>query len=458
MAFERKIAPLGVIVRTLIGIVVLVGAIGVFAFLKATKPEAARTPRAEVGRVVQVVEAAAVRVDRAWEGYGTARAMRAADVVAEVSERVIERPGAVEEGAWIEAGGLIAALEPRPFADRVEEATQAVARLTANLQAIDVEEPSWGRALELAQDAARITRSEIEKMRAAVAEGGGIGLEVERLERELTLREREVNELARTLALIPSRRADLTAQKRAAEAALATARRDLELSRMVSPIAGVLQSVEVDVGERVQVGAPVARVVDLRRMEIPVLIPLSASAFVRIGDRAVVRTDAPSGGGWTGRVSRIAPESDPSRRSLTVFVEVEQEVPRDRAPGLVPGAFVRATVYTGVGAERVVLPRASVNGDRVMIVNGQGVAESRRVEVAYFTDGRFPEIHALETEWAVLASGVGAGERVIVSNLDEVFAGESIAGVPAGAAGAGGSPPVAAESGRDETTTVGGGR
>lgn len=426
MANNRRLAPLGIAVRAVVGVVALALAVGLFALLQATRPEAPRRPRVEQGRVVRVVTVAPVRVERGWEGYGTARALRSADIPAQISERVIERPAVVEEGGRVERGDLIVALERRPFEDRVTQARERVSQIGASLEAIEVEEPTWRRALELAQDALRISRDEVQSLRDAVAEGGGSSIEVDRLERELTVREREVNELARQVALIGPRRGELVAQQRAARAQLETAERDLTLTRIEAPISGVLQSVGVEIGEWVSVGAPVARVVDLSRIEIPVRLPLSASSSIRTGDRAEVRAGGAGEGSWEGIVSRIAPEADADRRSVTVYVEVEQDVPTGRLPGLVPGEFVRATVFNGRGADRLVVPRTAVNGDRVMVVNAQGVAETRRVSIAYYTEGAFAEIHPREREWAVLEGGLASGDRVIISNLDEIHDGELI--------------------------------
>src|SRR5690606_18279055 len=198
-------------------------------------------------------------------------------------------------------------------------------------------------------------------------------------------------------ALMGPRRAKLTAKKRSAEEPLASARRALARTRVRAPIAGFIQRLNVDYGERVQPGEPVARIVDVSRMEVPVRVALSASAFVRVGDRAIVRSDGPPGGSWSGRVTRTGPAGGEARGSLTVFVEVVQESPRDQPPGLVPGAFVRATVYTGRGGEAVVVPRSAVNDQRVMLVNDTGKAESRAVRVAYYSEGRYPEIHPVES-------------------------------------------------------------
>jgi len=64
-----------------------------------------------------------------------------------------------------------------------------------------------------------------------------------------------------------------------------------------------------------------------------------------------------------------------------------------------------------------------------MIVNGDGLAETRRVSVAYYTEGAFERVHPNEREWAVIEDGLALGERIIISNLDEVHDGELIAAV-----------------------------
>jgi hypothetical protein len=72
-------------------------------------------------------------------------------------------------------------------------------------------------------------------------------------------------------------------------------------------------------------------------------------------------------------------------------------------------------------------------GDRVAVARLRGDAfavEFVDVRVAYHTDGLFTEIDPRETQWAVLAStqaGLREGDRVIVSGLEDLVAGQGVA-------------------------------
>ncbi|MEZ6209812.1 MAG: hypothetical protein R3B46_00985 [Phycisphaerales bacterium] len=132
-------------------------------------------------------------------------------------------------------------------------------------------------------------------------------------------------------------------------------------------------------------------------------------------------------GAWEGEVSRIA-EADSGRRSITVFVEVlDRMCGGCRPPGQFRDRFcARREVFNGRGS-RFVVPRTAISGGRVMIVNGDGLAE-RRVSVAYYTEGVRARDASNEREWAVIEDGLAQLASVIISNLDEVHDGELICG------------------------------
>jgi multidrug efflux pump subunit AcrA (membrane-fusion protein) len=83
-------------------------------------------------------------------------------------------------------------------------------------------------------------------------------------------------------------------------------------------------------------------------------------------------------------------------------------------------------VYGSDIEPRVLVPRSAVQRDRVMVVNGDGRAEPRIVNVSYYFEGAFPDLHPIEREWAVISAGLGPGERVIISNLDDLDPGTPV--------------------------------
>ena len=411
--------------RAGVGVLALALAFGIFGVLFATKPETPKEPRQERALIVPVVTVRPVQAPRVWEGFGTARAKAEADVAAEVSGVIAERPASIDPGRRVEAGELIVQIQDEEYADRVAASEAVAEALRADLQGLEVEVESTQETLALAERAVELTRTELERFRDAAVSAGVQQIEIDRLERQLTQEQRAAESLRERLSLLPTRRGRLEAQLASARADLRLAQRNLDRTRIVAPIAGVLQSVETRKGERVSVGTPIARIVDLSVMEVPLSLPVSAGASVRVGSPAELSTGGDEPTVWEGAVARIAPEADEGTRTLTVFVEVEQD-PESRARLLRAGRFVMGRVEGGRSLPRLVVPRSAVREDRLVTVDESSRARLCDVNVLYQLDGRFPALHPRETQWSVVEGELEPGDRVIISLLGSMTPGRLV--------------------------------
>jgi len=423
-----------------VALAVLGGAIGIFLALRATRPQ----PERSIGdlRVAKVIamELEPVRVQRAWPGHGAARAMRAVDVAAQVAARVQSRPEEIEEGVSVSEGQLLVRLDPTDYQRDVEAAEQRLARLRADRDAV-AEIGAIEDQLEAAKEDLEVQKRELARVKEAFESGAANQTDVDQRRAALERARREVAALQQTLDVIPARLASLSAQIASARADLETAREDLARTRVTAPFDGVLQELYVERGQWVGVGADVARVVDLSRIEIPLRVPVAAAQTIRVGDRVELFADTERGATWEGRVARVAPEAEDRTRSLTVFIEIAQDPSEsgpdaafDADPGLLlPGQYLLGRVRASSERERLLVPRRVVDDDRVYVVESQRV-EGVRVErarevpvrVAFHVEGAFPSLDPLETQWAVIERGLQPGDRVIVSNLGELLPGQRI--------------------------------
>ncbi len=436
------------LVRTGVGLGVIALAVAAFVYLKATRIEPATTPPIEQSLVVETIGALPVKVARIWTGYGTSRAMDASNVSAEVRARVIDRPDQIEAGRAVRAGDLIAQLEPTDYQQAVRSAEQRIALFQAQLEGVDIRRIRLGERVELAQEEAGIAEKNLERARELVARGAGNITDIENRLTTSHRAQRLLTTLLQELDLLPTERAQLTAQVEYERALLRVAEENLERTTIRSPIDGMLQEVYVNEGDLLTVGSIVARVVNPGRLEIPLRIPMSATETLVIGDRVRLTSDGPADVGWNGVVSRIAPEADAGTRTMTVFVEVSQDLdaayresrpsPRSGDPLLLPGQFVIGRVFTGAREPHIIVPRRAVDGDRIYLARtttdqGNGDDEpieravSVEVRVLHHIEGLFPQIHPTETQWAVISTGLQNGDRVIVSNIDEMFTGLRVA-------------------------------
>jgi RND family efflux transporter MFP subunit len=420
------LAPLAIAVRFVAGLVVIGVGAGIFMALAATRADAPRVEHREQETVVRTMTATPVEARRWWEGFGVARAIRASDLAAEVAGVVEERPAAIDAGAWVAAGDLLAALDGEEFRQRLERSESLIRSLEAELVGLRVETESLQETLSLAEEAVTLTRREVERLRDATGRGAATEIELQRLQRDLTGFQQQAEEVRQRLNLIPTREARLEAQIQSERASASLARLDLERCRITAPFDGVLQSIDVNEGERINVGQRVARLVDLRRMEAPLRLPVSAVARLRPGNTVEIEAEGPERRTWTGRIARIAPEAEASTRTATVFVEIEQEPRLDGVDILLPGQFVTARIYAADQRAQLLVPRTAIVGDRLMVIDADGLAQPRAVRVSYHIEAAFPDLVAGETQWAVIEEGLAPGDRVIVSNFQDLEPGSPV--------------------------------
>lgn len=422
---------LALIVRTVAGVLVLVLGVGIFAGLVATRPEAPKKPRVDAPIPVEVVTARAVPVGRPWEGYGTARSMQVADLRAEVAGVVVRRPLTIEPGVRVRAGELILGIDPTDYEASVARSEGIIASWEAQLRALDIEENSLREQVALASQASELAERDVQRAREAAKGGAAIDREIDALLTTLTRAKREESQLSRALAEIPARRESLNAQLAAERANLRLAQENLRRTRIVAPFDGTVQSVAFREGERAGAGDQAARLVSLARVEAPLRVPASAVADLRVGGDATIASEGQIRRSWNATIERISPEVDPSSRTVTVFAVVEQDQAGDESALLLPGQFVKGELASLRPRARVLVPRIAVQDDRVMVVNADGRVEKRPVRVGFYLRGEQRAIDPDEREWAAIDEGLVEGDRVVISNLDDLRPGALVNAIDA---------------------------
>jgi multidrug efflux pump subunit AcrA (membrane-fusion protein) len=173
----------------------------------------------------------------------------------------------------------------------------------------------------------------------------------------------------------------------------------------------------------------VARVVDLRAIEVPLRLPASARAAIAAGDDVLLHATGGSERAWPARVARIAPEDDEMTRTVAIYVEVHQDA---EEPGrLAPGQFVRGTVSSSDVQQRWVVPRRALMGDRILLVN-DGRIVSRDIEIDFQIERQLPQLGLADEQWVVLRQPLGEGDRVVVNASRGLPDGLAVTAVPAG--------------------------
>lgn len=428
MASESRLLVIASrLVRAGIGLGLLIIAFAIFGYLASSRPEPARVDQEIPPLAVRAMRVEFVPIARSWHGHGTAEAMHAANIAAQVTARVVHRAERIEAGAIVKAGDVLLQLDQTDFEQRVIASEQALAQLSADLESWGIERESLEIRERLVMDEAGVAQREYERAVRALEDGVGSVQEVDSRLAAYNRAQRESALIRESLSLMAPRRARVQADIAAQEAALVVAREDLARTTITAPFDGVIQRIAGRPGELITSGTEVARIVNTDVLQIPLQLPLSAHRFVRIADTVEFRTDrGASGEVWLGEVIRVAPEGDPATRSITIYAELRQR----RDSRIIPGEFVLALVTSRDVVPRAVVPRIAVTNERVLIAGNSPGGPSRvryaPVRVSHAIDAAFPQLDPNERQWAVIESGLEPGQTVVVSNLDALEPGMAV--------------------------------
>ena len=178
-----------------------------------------------------------------------------------------------------------------------------------------------------------------------------------------------------------------------------------------SPIAGVVTTRDVTVGQTVEPSAKLFTVADLSELWVAAAAYDRDVAAVREGQRATIRAQGVGDTVLTGRVIRVGTEVDEKTRTLPVRVAVQNR----RADGAFvfrPGMFATVALETARKGDVPVVPTAAIqwlDGRPVVFVEtplSEGAAYQRRAV----------KLGARDQDVIEIVDGVAPGERVVVAN------------------------------------------
>jgi HlyD family secretion protein len=248
---------------------------------------------------------------------GTVEA-READLAFQVPGRVLRL--LADEGATVEAGQVVAELDPRDYELALQRA-RAEAEIAAQALAV-LEAGTRVQEVRVAEATLRRAESELRFARAEEARVAKLlpaqlasqqQLDQTRLQQQVA--ESALAQARETLTLLRegSRVEDIArarAELGARRAAVEIAEQQLQYVKLHSPAAGVLSVRLAEAGEVVAAGAPVLRLAELDKPWVRAYLAETDLARVRHGQPAEVRVDAWPDTVFHGRLSFVAPQAE----------------------------------------------------------------------------------------------------------------------------------------------------
>ena len=210
-----------------------------------------------------------------------------------------------------------------------------------------------------------------------------------------------------------SRRASIAANAALADARarLANAQRQLNNTRVVSLISGVVSERSVSAGDVVQPGAATFTVVDPSSMRLEAAIPADELSTVHVGLPVTFTVSGYPGRSFTGRVTRVNPTADPSTRQVRLIASIPNSNGQ-LVGGLFATGRLASEMKNGLTAPVAAIDLRS-NQPAVMRVR-QGKVERVPVQLGIRDEG---------AEKVEIKSGVQVGDTLLLGAAQGISAG-----------------------------------
>jgi HlyD family secretion protein len=362
---------------------------------------------------IKVAKASKEAIAAQIVAIGTIWPREKSDVGAKISAQI--KKMALLKNKLVRAGEVIAVLESRDLQAQRAEAVAALNQERANERSVTTgtipqTNAQDQKALRDARAKAATARATFER-RQVLYEKGGISkkdletsqLDLATAESELRLAEQTIT--LRATSLNPNDRALAAARVAQAQQHLATLDAQLSYATIRAPITGIVTDQFQYQGEFAAPGGKLVTIADVSEVIVKAPFADTVAAELKVGDPAAVLPTDTSSEEMKGRITLLSRSSDPTNRTVEVWVTLANGAGKLRANGA-----AQVTISANSKNDAVVVPASAVtldasNADEgtVMIVDAASVAHETKVTVGIRTKDKIE-----------ITSGLQGGETIVI--------------------------------------------
>ncbi len=207
----------------------------------------------------------------------------------------------------------------------------------------------------------------------------------------------------------------------AAQANVKQAELNLQRTRVFAPFDCYVRSEQLEIGQFLNAGAPVATVAGIDQIEIVVPLPLEEIVWLQVPRKgakqrgSLAKVELQSGGRtfhWQGEITRSLGEIDPRNRMARVVVTVNDPFTEDTEKAnllndLLPGMFVNVQILGEELSDIISVPRGAMHdNDTIWVIDDENRLHIREVDIL-----------RRERDEVLIRSGVDANEKIVLTNL-----------------------------------------
>jgi len=364
---------------------------------------------------VKVVKAEKENIASPVSAVGTIWPREKADVAAKISAQI--KKMALLKNKVVHAGEVLAVLESRDLETQRAEAVAALNEARANERSlitgtIPKTNAEDQKALLDARAKVNNARATYERRRALFERGGISKKDLDESQLELTtaedeLRLQEQTVALRTRSLNPNDRALAAAKTAQAQQRVATLDAQLSYATIRSPITGIVTDQFQYEGEFASAGGKLVTIADMSTVIVKAPFADTAVAELKTGDTVTVLPTDASAEEMHGQVTLLSRATDPTNRTVEVWVTLGNEDGKLRANGA-----AQVTVFANSKDDAIVVPTSAVtlettdaNEGTVMVVDAENVAHETKVKIGIRTPEKLEIVEGLKGGETVVVEG-----------------------------------------------------
>ena len=219
----------------------------------------------------------------------------------------------------------------------------------------------------------------------------------------------------------------LNAQSQKAEASVAQLRASLAKKRILAPFSGTIGIRQVDVGDYIAAGTPIATLQDLSTLYVDFFLAEQHVPLLALGQKVQLRVAAYPDERFEGVISALNPKVETTTRNVQVRAELANPDGR-----LLPGMFADLQVLLPTENAQVVVPETAITytlyGNSVLLVTDGTPPEGvSRDEPYLVVERRFVTTGERRDGLVVVLDGLEGGEQVITAGQLKLDSGTHVA-------------------------------
>jgi len=219
----------------------------------------------------------------------------------------------------------------------------------------------------------------------------------------------------------------LNAESQKAAASVAQLRASLSKKRILAPFSGTIGIRQVDIGDYIAAGTPIATLQDLTTLYVDFFLAEQHVPLLKLGQRVQLQVAAYPGERFEGVISALNPKVETTTRNVQVRAELGNPDGR-----LLPGMFADLQVLLPTETAQVVVPETAITytlyGNSVLLVTEGTPPEGVSSDEPYLVvERRFVTTGERRDGLTVVLDGLEGGEQVITAGQLKLDSGAHVA-------------------------------